>query len=237
MTTGMPEPRYRIGEHVFHATTIEGKRSVDCPDCLGMGKWKVESPTGIKIDIPCPRCDGRCAISAFAWQPYTRLLTVGQVRMEWPKASWDSDRSVFQYMCGETGIGSGSIYDESKLFPLESDAEVCAKFLAADANGRIKDRSDQVKFDRINTYTLERALKGEEEDLRRKAEGDYEHLLGRIFELDTYPASPSLDDDGEETKEILSCCLDEDQVKVIQNFLVRFDEKARSRLVAYRKEG
>ncbi len=64
-----------------------------------------------------------------------RTLTIGSVRID--TAARDYSEPV-EYMCVETGIGSGSVYRESHLFETES-----AALVAAEAENRI----EQAKLD------------------------------------------------------------------------------------------
>jgi hypothetical protein len=108
--------RYQIGVKVFHSGVRQLRTPVVCPDCKDTRKWKAESPAGETFEFDCPRCGWQHNSPPVVteWKPVITELTIGSVRYD--SNPYDgSDR--FQYMCDETGVGSGQIYNESKLFP------------------------------------------------------------------------------------------------------------------------
>jgi hypothetical protein len=118
-------PRYRIGDKVFYAGTKTIRTVLPCPDCQGSKKWKAESPAGEVFQFDCPRC---------CWQhekypavkecvPDCRTLMIGSLRFD----SDQEDGEWYEYMCEETGIGSGAVYRQSDLFPDLESAEKSAK--------------------------------------------------------------------------------------------------------------
>ena len=88
-------------------------------------------------DRHCPECLGRKGAKVCTEQAYeiedTRL-TVGQVRVEVTAERKQGDDSIFEnyghqeakrkeeYMCYETGIGSGRFYNVKNLFPSQTEA-------------------------------------------------------------------------------------------------------------------
>lgn len=123
-------PRYAVGDTVWFVTTTTTAGRHPCPDCLGAKKWSCKSPAGVEMEMDCPRCT-----RSHGWKedldlayskhiPRVTKLTIGSVRMDTANTS-----SVFSYMCVETGVGSGSVYDEGKLYDNEEDAnrEAAAK--------------------------------------------------------------------------------------------------------------
>lgn len=120
------ETKYDIGDVVWHASINTERRSHPCPDCLGSKVWKAESPAGGVFEAPCPRCtevymsNRDLSLDYAQWTPFVRKLTIGLVQ---PNGHAYSDGPPQnQYMCHETGIGSGSIYRESVLFATEEEA-------------------------------------------------------------------------------------------------------------------
>lgn len=141
--------KFSIGDVVFFATTTVATKSHPCPDCLGKREWETTSPAGHKYTFACPRCSAPfLSNSDLSLQYNARVanvakLTIGQVRIVTPQVS-EYDKT--QYMANETGIGSGTLYDEDKLFASETDAWLMAEYQAALANKEvpfIKDRYDK----------------------------------------------------------------------------------------------
>jgi hypothetical protein len=119
------QPKYGIGQSVYIAETSRTSTPIPCPDCLALGTWTVTTPAGGSVEVDCLRCKGRNAywselpaLELPAYQPSTRLLTVGSVRID---TGADIDRQI-EYMCVETGIGSGTLWAESDLYATESEA-------------------------------------------------------------------------------------------------------------------
>lgn len=126
------ETKYSIGDVVFFATTQTERRQHPCPDCLGTKKWKATSPAGGEYEFDCPRCrsgyhaDHDLSLDYTIFAPVTSRLTIGSVRTD------SADKN--SYMCRETGVGSGSVYDEARLFSTETEAHAAAQALADAAN-------------------------------------------------------------------------------------------------------
>lgn len=143
--------KFSNGDRVWRAYTNwqpVGER--DCEECKGTGRLKIE---GKSLTIPCPeRCrSGKFPIYNFA--PLAKQLTIGQVRIaitdspgtsnHWGSVtSYDGEGNTNyspiqkreeQYMCVETGIGSGSLYPAEDLFATEAEALDYAKVKVLDA--------------------------------------------------------------------------------------------------------
>jgi hypothetical protein len=126
--------KYSIGDKVFHAGTTTERKKHPCPDCKGERKWTAKSPAGADYTFDCPRCsasynsDTDLTLDYTASVPTVRELTIGSVQFNSAGGSWDSGA---RYMCRETGVGSGSVYSESDLFPSEEDALEAAQTKAS----------------------------------------------------------------------------------------------------------
>lgn len=129
--------KYSIGDVVYFAGTVTAAKQHPCPDCKGEKKWKAVSPAGNEYDFACPRCTARylsnhnLSLNYTAHVPRIRRLTIGSVQFNSNPGSYDPGA---RYMCQETGIGSGSVYDEAKLFETEAGASVAAQAMANLAN-------------------------------------------------------------------------------------------------------
>jgi len=87
----------------------------------------VTSPAGETYAFSCPRCcyqysdREQLSLSYITFHPYVKTLTIGSVRID------THDENPVSYMCRETGVGSGSIYNENSLYPTHDEAMAAAK--------------------------------------------------------------------------------------------------------------
>ena len=131
------ETKYSIGDVVFHAGTATTRKQHPCPDCKGERKWQVKSPAGGEYTISCPRCtssfmsDRDLSLDYTAHVPSVSRLTIGSVQFNSAPRSYDSGA---RYMCCETGVGSGSVYNEERLFATEDEALAASQAMADSAN-------------------------------------------------------------------------------------------------------
>ena len=132
------ETKYSIGDVVYHAAIHQTTKQHPCPDCKGEGKWKAISPAGSEYQFSCPRCSANfqsnhaLSLRYQSYAPFVSALTIGSVRVDTA-----SDRRV-EYMCVETGVGSGSIYYEGDLFPSHEEATTVAQIRAAEADKSVE---------------------------------------------------------------------------------------------------
>lgn len=224
----LPTPKFALGDRVFFASTLPSTEKLPCPDCLETGKWTVRSPAGAEAEVTCPRCDGRKYLPLRSFAPTTSLLTIGKITAA--TSSSFSDDSLVQYMCQETGVGSGSIYNEDRLFATEEEAQRVAELLAAEQRDRLEKEEQPFRqeFRRLSTYQLRDAQVKEAEDAAWEYRNKYDRLVERICELDQFPVAFG--------RYSSSCALDEDQVKAVQESLVAHDEAACDKLDEWRKE-
>lgn len=128
------ETKYTIGDVVYRAGTVTVSKQHPCPDCKDTRKWKAVSPAGTEYDFGCPRCTSRfqsntdLSLKYAEYEGTVERLTIGSVRTD-----SHSDRKV-EYMCHETGVGSGSVYSQDDLFPDYDLAFEAAKAKAASSN-------------------------------------------------------------------------------------------------------
>lgn len=120
----LPVPKYKKGDVVYLASTTTIGAKHECPDCKGTGKWPIVSPAGIEMDMDCPRCNFRSYNRDDLSLEYTKYvnsvkaLTIGSVRID-----TSDEENPITYMCVETGIGSGSVYTESRFCETKEHAE------------------------------------------------------------------------------------------------------------------
>ena len=125
----IPQPKYAIGQKVWHASTTSERQFVVCPDCVGRLVWKVSTPAGGSFKVPCSTCrdmwgsTGR-VLGVSVVVGVTEQLTIGSIQIN----TDDKDCPV-RYMCEETSVGTGTVYSEDKLCASKAEAEVLAAVL------------------------------------------------------------------------------------------------------------
>jgi hypothetical protein len=162
--------KFSMGETVFHAWTTTTRKRHPCPDCLDQRKWKATSPAGREYEMACPRCgsdymsDRDLSLDYSQFVGTVTVLTIGQIR-----AAIGGDEKT-QYMCVETGIGSGSLYYEDSLFPTQEAAQVAADQLAALSNSQVNWVVEQYnKTLRVCDYQLSDAsVQSTKDELKRR---------------------------------------------------------------------
>jgi len=129
--------KYSIGDVVWHASTHTERKSHPCPDCKGSNIWTAFSPAGSEYTLACPRCsasyisDRDISLEYSSFEPTARKLTIGSIRFD------SHSDTTNEYMCVETGVGSGNVYKETSLFGTEQEALEAAKIEASKQNQNI----------------------------------------------------------------------------------------------------
>lgn len=148
------ETLFDVGDTVWYATTHQTTGQHPCPDCLGERKWVAHSPAGTDYEVACPRCadqymSNRTLNLKYIWhEAAVTKLTIGLIRAN--ADTWEGPPK-HEYMCHETGVGSGTIYKEASLFATEQAARDAAKLNAdlanTDVNGwAAKQYADTARF-------------------------------------------------------------------------------------------
>lgn len=130
------ETKFSLGDVVWAAQTKTTTDTFDCPDCMGAKTWKAVSPAGGEYEFKCPRCSANygpqhpLSLRYTKFEGYTQRLTIGQVR----GAVGGEVREPIEYMCRETGVGSGALWKEDRLFATQAEAQAEADRLAEESN-------------------------------------------------------------------------------------------------------
>jgi hypothetical protein len=162
MTT-LPTPKFNIGDRVWLPGTNTVKKTHACPDCLGSRKWIVKTPAGSELEAPCQRCASPYrssdipSLDYHEHEPYASSLTIGSIRIDTAATGDGWGREPIEYMCKETGIGSGSIYRESGLFASEEAALASAQIEASEKNARLSAAAERLEKARISNIEFEAA--------------------------------------------------------------------------------
>lgn len=112
--------KYSIGDKVWLGVTHWLDKSVKCPECE-YGYIKITLKSGESDLCKCPKCYGRGYKHAYDFHPIVNQLTIGSVRFD---SAGEDD--MYEYVCVETGIGTGGLYKESLLHPTQAEAEIAA---------------------------------------------------------------------------------------------------------------
>lgn len=130
----IPQPKYKIGQKVWNAGATWGQTPQPCKICQGLGRIEASHVMGTS-SIQCPMCYGKGTDGACSFVPYVKLLTVGGIRVE----TWARKGEEVGYMCKETGVGSGTIYYEPRLFASEREAKTYADKETVEAQKHFED--------------------------------------------------------------------------------------------------
>ena len=196
-----PTPKYALGDKVWTANISMKKVDSPCPDCMGSKKWEATSPAGESFAFDCPTCARthdytlRHQVPEFA----IRQLTIGSVQIN------TTDEEPVRYMCHETGIGSGTLWGESKLSADEEGAKVIGRNLVAERIAWLASEIDRNSRNNGGEGTGERmrhALRYHTFTTREIAEAKsqawrigykLENLCNAIAELDSHEYVEGLD--------------------------------------------
>jgi len=132
------ETKFSIGDVVYRAGIVPTTKQHPCPDCKGERKWKAISPAGTEYEFTCPRCSTSfqsnrdLSLRYQSYEPSITRLTIGSVKVD------THEERGNQYMCVETGVGSGSVYYESDLFTSHEEATTVAKLKASEADTKVE---------------------------------------------------------------------------------------------------
>lgn len=211
-----PKPKFKIGDRVWYATTREKSEKAPCPDCLGKGKWPIKSPIGEDFEIDCPRCTkGWSAYGDLTLNNYVGHavpLTIGQVTASTRNLHRDSR---VEYMCNETGVGSGSVYPEEHLFETESEAGAIANLMASERNAAREEEDWRKKIRQSQVRSIKAVETDRANERARDAEWALSDLKAKIIEMPEYHFRDELRD------------LSEAELRKVSLYLVDEDDKAR----------
>jgi hypothetical protein len=226
----LPTPKHAIGDVVFAWEIIDSQERKPCPDCRETGKWTATSLAGTSVDVECPRCSGRTCLSQRDHSYRVRQLTIGSIRID--TAPHEVEDAVM-YMCLETGIGSGSLWNESKLFLDSREAGVEGQLRVCILNEGLDKQSEgaRERFRYLSQYKIEKALAGEAMAERDKWRHSYRRLIERICELETaYLIQPKeFEGDG-----LTSMSLDSGIARLVQEHLMAYDTEGIKALQEWR---
>jgi len=120
--------KFNLGDHVWGISHHRFDRIVHCKPCGNTGKIQIDGE-----GLICPKCNGRSTHTQYAGEKFYVAefdAVVGKISVEHVDslyARWDSDEGrpnpKMTYMISNTGIGSGRVWDEDRLFSSMVDAQ------------------------------------------------------------------------------------------------------------------
>ena len=124
--------KYSCGDKVFPIGYGPTQKRIPCPLCKGTARVPI---AGSCRDATCPDCVyGWLTVVVDPLWTVGQELTVGMVRAEYKDSPGRDGEDTFdnykaqkgvveQYMCVETGIGSGYVFDVERLWPTMEEAQ------------------------------------------------------------------------------------------------------------------
>lgn len=149
--------KFNLGDQVWSGEGYWQNKYKQCPDCLGKKQFDVTTPAGEKFATSCPTCSegwqstGR--VREYGFSPLINHLTIGQVRVE------IRDGEVGQaeeYMCHQTGVGSGRCWKVMYLFHTMEEA---LEFAQAECERKALEKEIEEEKKRKNSKKEMRAYK------------------------------------------------------------------------------
>ena len=131
----MLKPKFKVGQRVFAVSRdYDSKRvHVECDVCNSTGRVEINGRDG---EYVCPVCQGKTETKNYGYKYFIAYYDaiIGKVSIEeYAKQYLDRNKSSITYMLDKTGVGSGSIWKEERLFATEDEArEFCEKYVPSD---------------------------------------------------------------------------------------------------------
>lgn len=126
------ESKYDIGDKVFGINLQRKQIEKPCPGCDGTGELELKN--GEKIE--CDRCYNFGYTTSVSWMHSVTNLTIGRICIEITDTSATGDPDTIfdnysqipysrkeEYMCVETGVGTGRVWKVDLLYKTEEEAK------------------------------------------------------------------------------------------------------------------
>lgn len=123
------EPRFKIGDTVWHSRTEIITKQHDCPDCQGLRKWYAISPAGQEFEFTCPRCssvyrsDNNLSLQYVEATGVVESFKITGVEMDTHPFS-DEDHVRYKRSLGPN---TSRTYNERELHATREEAEAAAQ--------------------------------------------------------------------------------------------------------------
>lgn len=124
--------KYNLKQVVYNAYCENTPYSIACSDCDGTGYWELANKDK---KVGCHTCNKEGSwhttpgkITMYKYFPRVNELTIGQIQ------ATVGHSPQIRYMCKETGLGSGTLWNEKSLTDDKLKATEAAKVLAEKQN-------------------------------------------------------------------------------------------------------
>lgn len=131
----MLQAKFKVGQKVYGVSNRSNLRQihVKCDVCESTGKVKVN---GKDEEYTCPVCQGRIEIKHYGYIYVISYFNakIGRVQItEYDEKYKKDNKSEVTYMLDKTGVGSGQIWHEDRLFATEKEAQdFCNRYIPSD---------------------------------------------------------------------------------------------------------
>jgi len=114
------ETKFDNGQEVWIVQDNKHYQIIRCITCDSKGKIFLKEQEFI-----CPGCDGRSSRRNYAGSKYcvSQHGRVGKVSIENQTIGYDP-KFIITYMIDSTGVGSGNVYEEARLFASKAEAQL-----------------------------------------------------------------------------------------------------------------
>lgn len=111
--------KFDNGQRVWVVLKTEHYQIIRCVTCSSTGKVSIGGDEFI-----CPGCNGRSSRRNYAGSKYyiSDTGTIGKVSVEDQMLGYDPKFRI-TYMIDTTGVGSGTVYEQSQIFASEEEAK------------------------------------------------------------------------------------------------------------------
>lgn len=114
--------KFNMGDRVWIVSHHSFQRIVRCKPCGNTGKIVIAGE-----ELICPKCSGRSTHAQYAGEKHYVAefdTVVGKITVEHEQSRWrDGPPIQVKYMVEATGVGSGTVWDEERLFASLEDAQ------------------------------------------------------------------------------------------------------------------
>jgi hypothetical protein len=187
----LPQPQFEVGQTVFSVDVDRQSRRYTCPDCHDTRTWTATSAAGEVFKVNCLRCSQSYSnidrLPSLEYQVGTirvKTLTVGSIQMDTNPCE---GASIYRYMCSETGVGTGRVYNEGGpygLFTTEAEALAYGEIARKQEDARIVAQPSHLRAEYYAARTLATAMphlwRGEIYDAWRQAR-DYHEAIEAVI--------------------------------------------------------
>lgn len=127
-------PKFKIGQKIYAVTHTSDKEKVHqkCDLCNSTGKVRIE---GKNEEIICPYCRGMMDVKHHGYRYKIDYYgaKIGKIQTEEYSKKYKDCETRITYMLEETGVDSGLIWKEERLFRTEREAkDFCEKYKPSD---------------------------------------------------------------------------------------------------------